>query len=102
MLVVDHTVIDAGPEHWRSARLRGRPLLERCRRDVDDVRFAKIAFHISGSGSVSEVRRPPSAFFLLASTFSFKSGSFSGIGLCTQRLGEKQTDDDENGIWPMF
>src|SRR5450759_4966006 len=33
---------------------------------------------------------------------SFKSGSFSGIGLCTQRPGEKQTDDDENGIWPMF
>jgi len=77
-------------------------VIERCRRDADDVRFAKIAFHISGSGSVSEVRRPPSAFFLLASTFSFKSGSFSGIGFCTQRLGEKQTDDDENGIWPMF
>ena len=42
-------------------------VIERCRRDADDVRFAKIPFHITGSGSVSEVRRPPSASFLLAS-----------------------------------
>src|SRR5438309_7714700 len=43
-----------------------RLLLEKKKTNKD--RFAKIAFNISGSGSVSEVRQPPSAFFLRAST----------------------------------
>jgi hypothetical protein len=77
-------------------------VIERCRRDADDVRFAKIAFHISESGSVSEVRRPPSAFFLLASPSPLSRDRSTGLSFARRGPGEKQTDDDENGIWPMF
>ncbi len=77
-------------------------VIEPCRRDADDVRFAKKS-HFTSSGRVLFLKFAGLLLHLFClPQISFKSGSFSGIGLCTQTPGEKQTDNDENGIWPMF
>jgi len=76
-------------------------VIERC--GATRMTFGSRKSHFTSSGRVLFLKFAGLLLHLFClPQISFKSGSFSGIGLCTQTPGEEQTDDDENGIWPMF